>query len=103
MRLLLLSLLVGAVISWLDIDPGALVDWVQSSVIHLWRTGFQSLHQILGYVATGAAVVVPVWLVLRLTSIGARPPRRTPGPSRWDLPGSPREETTPGFRTAPRD
>ena len=91
-RLLIVSLLVGAVMSWMDIDPMAIFDWVQGAAVRLWATGFQSLHQVGRYIVTGAALVVPVWLLLRLTSHGYRdaPPTRT---SRWTLPGSPEDET----------
>jgi hypothetical protein len=43
---------------------GTAVDLVQATL----RDSTGMLRIIAGYVATGAAIVVPVWLVLRLTS-----------------------------------
>ncbi len=86
-RLVFVSLIVGALMSWLDIDPIDLFVWLRVSVQHLWATGFEGLRQVGHYVAIGAAVVLPVWLVLRIFGSGARgrPGRAPDGP--WRLPG----------------
>ncbi|HEX4768864.1 MAG TPA: DUF6460 domain-containing protein [Lichenihabitans sp.] len=85
-RLVFVSLIVGALMSWLDIDPVDLLVWLRVSVQHLWATGFEGLRQVGHYVAIGAAVVLPVWLVLRiLGGARGRPARAPDGP--WRLPG----------------
>ncbi len=86
-RLLVVSLLVGALTSWLDVDPLAIVDWLEFTALRLWASGFQSLHLVGHYIVTGAILVLPIWLVLRLTSIGARD--SGPRTGRWTLPGAP--------------
>ncbi len=67
-RLVVVSLLVGLVMTWLQIDPMDLFLDLQRGFVRLWGTGFVALHQIGNTVLAGAAVVVPVWFVLRVLS-----------------------------------
>jgi hypothetical protein len=91
-RLGAVSLIVGALMSWLGIDALDLLADVQRAVAHLYGSGFAALRGLGGTVLAGAAVVVPVWFVMRLMSWrGPRPrfiPRDTPAeaPSRWSNP-----------------
>ena len=78
-RLGAVSLLVGALMSWLGLDALDLVDDLGRAAAHLYGTGFAALHDIGRTLAAGAAVVVPVWLVMRLLSY--RGPRRSQGPA----------------------
>ena len=90
LRLAAVSLLVGGLMSWLGLDALDLVNDLGRAALHLYGTGFAALHDIGRTLVAGAAVVVPVWIVLRLLSYrGPRPPRRpaaAPGAapaSRW--------------------
>ena len=89
-RLAFVSLLVGAAMAWLDVDPLGLFYWLERTVSQFWDNGFEALHRLGRYVAGGAAIVVPLWLLTRLFSIGDM--RRTPV-GRWSLPGSPPTDT----------
>ena len=77
-RLGALSLVVGALMSWWGVDALDLLAAVERGFAHLYGTGFAALHNIARTVAAGAAVVLPVWLVLRLLSY--RGPRTRLGP-----------------------
>ena len=68
-RLLLLSLLAGAILTWLDISPGQLLSKVEHMLVSLWGMGFGALREILHYIVAGAIIVVPVWFVLRLLNL----------------------------------
>ena len=90
-RLVAVSLVVGAFMAWLGIDAMDLVDDLQRGFVHLYGTGFAALHDIGRTLVAGAAVVLPVWFVLRLLSYrGPRPAafrsgqpcRRSPTPRR---------------------
>lgn len=70
LRLVFLSFVVGIVLSALDLNPIDLVHMTVDFVQRLWNMGFHALGRIGGYLALGAVVVVPVWLVLRLISVG---------------------------------
>ncbi len=95
-RLGAVSLVVGALMSWLGIDALDLLAELQRAVLRLYGSGFAALRGLAGTVLAGAAVVIPVWLVMRvLTWRGPRPrarlddtPRDAPGapPSRWSNP-----------------
>ncbi|MDX7953634.1 DUF6460 domain-containing protein [Lichenihabitans sp. Uapishka_5] len=69
-RLAVLSLVVGAMMVWLDIDPLVLVDGVQRLVLHVWNMGFGAVHDVGRYMAAGALVVVPIWLLARVFAAG---------------------------------
>lgn len=65
-KLLLVSLLVGVVLAWLGITPFGLWLGLRDFAHAIVANGFRGLHDIGRYILTGAAIVIPVWLVLRL-------------------------------------
>ncbi len=73
-RLAFLSLVVGALMVWLDIDPLALVDALDRLARQIWGMGFGAVRDAGRYMAAGALVVVPIWLLARLFAVGG--PRR---------------------------
>lgn len=73
-RLAVLSLVVGALMVWLDIDPLAIVDAAERLALHIWGMGFGAVRDLGRYMAAGALVVVPIWLLARLFAVGG--PRR---------------------------
>jgi hypothetical protein len=68
LRLLVLSLLVGALLMWLDIRPYEIIDYVVRFARHIWSLGFDAIRQLGDYIFAGALIVVPVWFVSRLLS-----------------------------------
>ena len=92
-RLCAVSLIVGALMSWLGIDELDLIAELQRGFARLYGSGFAALRGLGGTVLAGAAVVVPVWLVLRVLSWRGPAPRLAPdervradGPPRWSNP-----------------
>jgi Domain of unknown function (DUF6460) len=71
-RLLFLSLLVGFFLVWLDIRPIDVLRGLEQMVRRFWNMGFQALREMGAYIAAGAAIVVPLWLVLRLLNVRPR-------------------------------
>jgi Family of unknown function (DUF6460) len=69
-KLLFLSLLVGAFMAFLDITPFGLVDrvfrWLQS----IFDLSFETVREIGRWILYGAIVVVPLWLLSRVFSRG---------------------------------
>ncbi|WP_182084792.1 DUF6460 domain-containing protein [Aureimonas sp. ME7] len=65
-RLLVISLLVGILLSWFDLRPYDLIDWSVDFVRWAWVSVFGSLNRAVEYVLLGAAIVVPVFLISRL-------------------------------------
>jgi hypothetical protein len=70
-RLVLLSILVGVVLSVLGFDPWNIIPSIQRFVLGIWEMGFDLVHLIWRYFLLGAIIVVPIWLIVRL----ARAPR----------------------------
>ena len=71
-RLLLISLLVGVLLSALGLTPFAILDGLVNLVQRVWSLGFDAIENVIGYIIIGAVVVVPIWLVLRLANSGRR-------------------------------
>jgi len=65
-RLVLLSILVGVVLSALGLDPWNILPSLRRFIQRIWEMGFDVLRWIWGYFLLGAIVVVPIWLIMRL-------------------------------------
>ena len=72
LRLVVVSLIVGALLMWLDIRPADVFRELTDLAGRLWSLGFRSIEDFGTYIVAGAAIVVPVWLVLRLFSFRGR-------------------------------
>jgi hypothetical protein len=66
-KLVLISLLVGFLMSVFGFNAGDLIRGAVDLVRETFRDGAGLFRQLGGYVLAGAAIVVPVWLLLRLT------------------------------------
>lgn len=72
MKLAVVSLIVGALLVWLDIRPTDVVRLFSAAVQRLYDLGFASVRAFGDYMLAGALIVVPTWLVLRLLSYRGR-------------------------------
>jgi hypothetical protein len=68
-RLVVLSLIVGFFLVWLDIRPMDVLVGLHAIFHRFWAAGFDAIREIATYVLAGAAIVVPVWLALRLLNM----------------------------------
>ena len=66
LRLAILSIVVGIVMSALDIRPANLLDHLRLFVQRIYAMGFGAVESLLGYLLLGAVVVIPIWLLARL-------------------------------------
>ena len=71
-RLVLVSLIVGALLMWLDIRPYDIIRGFKRMIDGILHLGFDAVEMIFQYILAGAAIVVPVWLVLRLLNFGGK-------------------------------
>lgn len=67
-RLFFLSLIVGALLMWLDIRPADVIQGVLQFAHRIWAMGFDAVRELANYLLAGAVIVVPVWLLLRLAN-----------------------------------
>ncbi|MFD1702517.1 DUF6460 domain-containing protein [Methylopila henanensis] len=71
LRLLLLCVIVGLVLDQLDLDVFRLLDYAIDVVRDLLANSADLLRALLRYLIIGAAVVIPIWLILRVLKIGS--------------------------------
>ena len=65
-RLILLSILVGVILEVLGLDPWNIIESLRTLVLRIWDMGFDAVRWLWRYLLLGAAVVLPVWLIVRL-------------------------------------
>lgn len=70
-RLLVISLVVGALLMWLELRPIDIFRGVQAFFDRIYQLGFGEVRELVSYVLAGAVFVVPAWLILRLVNMGA--------------------------------
>jgi Family of unknown function (DUF6460) len=67
-KLIFLSLLVGAFLSLLNVTPFDLFDNVIDLVRSVFGLGFDAIRDVGRWIVYGAVIVVPLWLISRLFS-----------------------------------
>jgi hypothetical protein len=67
-KLLVISFLVGVVMSTFGWSPYDVVGWVRDTVMRAWNMGFATVDRFLEFMLLGAAIVIPAFIVLRLLS-----------------------------------
>ena len=74
LRLVVISFVVGIVLSAIDLDLMGLVYWIEDVVRGIWNMGFDAVRRLGGYFLMGAVIVVPLWAISRLLKIGRGEP-----------------------------
>jgi hypothetical protein len=65
-RLVLLSILIGVVLSVLGLDPLNIVHSIERLILNIWDMGFDAIRWLWRYFLLGAVLVIPIWLIARL-------------------------------------
>jgi len=65
-RLVLVSILVGVILSALGLDPFDIVRSVERLIRTLWNMGFDAFRWLWRYFLLGAVIVIPIWILSRL-------------------------------------
>ena len=71
-RLIVLSLVVGIVMAALGLDVFSLIESVQRLAWRIYDMGFGAIEWALRYLLLGAAVVIPIWIIVRLVKLSGR-------------------------------
>ena len=66
-RLVLLSILVGIILAAIGLDPWNILESVRALIVHIWTMGFDVVRWLGRYFLLGAVIVVPIWLLVRLS------------------------------------
>ena len=89
-RLVVISVVLGIVLSALGWSPLDLVARLQSMVLALWNMGFDAFGSVGRWFVAGAVIVFPLWLILRLLVVaksgGLPKPPVSSQPPRSDSP-----------------
>lgn len=67
-KLLVVSFIVGVVMSAMNWYPVDVYYWARDFVLYLWNLGFEAFGNVGRYLALGAMVVIPVFIVVRILS-----------------------------------
>ena len=67
LRVVLLSVLVGVILSALGLDPRDIWQSLVDLVRHVWNMGWDAVIWLWRYFLLGAVIVVPIWLIMRLS------------------------------------
>lgn len=67
-KLLILSFLTGLVMSAFGWSPYDIFLGIRNFFLNMWNLGFRSIDRVLGYVLLGAAIVIPVFLLIRIAN-----------------------------------
>src|SRR5215468_6677143 len=65
-RLVLLSILIGVILEVMGLDPWNILNSLRTLFLRIWDMGFDAVRWLWRYLLLGAAVVVPIWLIVRL-------------------------------------
>jgi hypothetical protein len=65
-RLVLVSILVGVILSALGLDPFDIVRSIERLLRSLWEMGFDAVRYLWRYFLLGAVIVIPIWIIMRL-------------------------------------
>jgi cytochrome b len=68
-RLAVLSLIVGIVLSALGISPANMIERLTLIARRLSDLGFGVAERAFGYFVLGAIIVVPIWIIVRLVRL----------------------------------
>jgi Domain of unknown function (DUF6460) len=71
-RLLVLSFVVGLVLSALGIRPYDIYWWIRRTILHIYDMGFAFFADSFNYLIAGALIVVPLFVISRLFKLGGR-------------------------------
>ena len=67
-RLVLVSILVGVILSALGLDPFDIVHSIRRLIRTLWDMGFETFSWLWRYFLLGAVIVIPIWIITRLVN-----------------------------------
>ncbi len=65
-RLILVSILVGVILAALGLDPFDIWRSIERLFRTVWDMGFDSVRWVWRYFLLGAAIVIPIWIIMRL-------------------------------------
>ena len=69
-RLILLSIVIGVLLSALGLDPWNILQSVERLIRRIFDLGWDAVAWLWRYFLLGAVLVIPIWLIVRLARSG---------------------------------
>lgn len=69
-RLALLSVVVGVILSALGLDPLNILQSIERLIRNLFNFSFEAIERLWRYFLLGAVIVLPLWLIMRVARSG---------------------------------
>ena len=69
LRLMIVSVIVGVLLSALGLDPLDIIESFQQLLIRIYDMGFDAVEWAMRYFLLGAVIVFPIWFVARLLKL----------------------------------
>jgi Domain of unknown function (DUF6460) len=69
-RLILLSILVGVILSAIGLDPFDIWRSIERLFRSIWNMGWDAVDWAWRYFLLGAVIVIPIWILVRLAKRG---------------------------------
>jgi len=71
-RLAILSLVLGVLLSALGLSPFDIIDSFKRLLIRVYNMGFDAIEWAYRYFLLGAIIVFPVWIISRILKVGGK-------------------------------
>lgn len=71
-RLAVISLIVGIVLSALGLSPYDIINSLKTLVQRIYEMGFDAVEWVFRYFLLGAVIVFPIWLISRLMKVAGK-------------------------------
>ncbi|XWN32156.1 MAG: DUF6460 domain-containing protein [Devosia sp.] len=65
-RLVILSFVVGVILTVLDVNAGDVIRWFEDRLRYLSNLGLGTVEEVFSILLLGAVIVVPIWLLMRV-------------------------------------
>lgn len=69
-KLAIVSLVVGVILSAINVSPWEVWDAIRNFFVSLYNLGFEAIWRVGRYFVWGAIIVVPIFIILRLLKLG---------------------------------
>jgi len=71
-RLAVISLIVGIVLSALGLSPYDIINSLKTLIQRIYEMGFDAVEWVFRYFLLGAVIVFPIWFISRLTKVAGK-------------------------------
>ncbi len=72
LRLSVISLIVGVMLSALGLSPFDIIESIKGFVVRIYDMGFEAIDWVWRYFLLGAVIVFPIWVIGRLLKVSSK-------------------------------